>query len=398
MELSGAIPILAVNGGSSSLKFALFAFNPDDERQGSEQVMAEGAIEEIGQHESHLWVKTPSEILEDFHVSCPDWDKAVDWMLKVLTRPGLPLPLAIGHRFVSGGPHALHHQMIGDSFQELMQQALPYAPLHVPLNMAIVEAVTQRFPDMPQAACFDTVFHRDLPEIASRLPLPRDLWDRGMRKYGFHGLSYEYIVDTLGDRARGRVIIAHLGNGSSLAAISNGRSLDTTMGLTPTGGVIMGTRPGDLDPGALLFLMNVPGYEAPQLSHVLNHLSGLMGISAMTGDMAALLASSDPHANQAVEMFAYSIRKAIGALTAALGGIDTLVFTGGIGEHVSAIRQKICEPLAFCHIELDDAANEHNARIISRPSSLVQVAVIPTNENLMIARHTYQLWREYPQK
>lgn len=238
-------------------------------------------------------------------------------------------------------------------------------------------------------ACFDTAFHHRLPELAQRFPLPRSLWQEGIRRYGFHGLSYEFIVETLGGDIQGRTIIAHLGSGSSLVAIRDGHPLDTTMGLTPTSGVMMGTRSGDLDPGILLYLMQVKGYSVEQLAHLLNHEAGLLGVSGLGSDMQKLLdvRESEPHAAQAVEMFCDQLRKQIGALTTVLGGLDTLVFTGGMGEQAAPVRWEICQGLAHLRVVL----NEAQERISSTAQSACCVQVIATNEELMIARHTRDL-------
>jgi acetate kinase len=253
--------------------------------------------------------------------------------------------------------------------------------------------VTARFPSLPQVACFDTAFHRPMPEVAQRFPLPRDLWHEGIRRYGFHGLSYEYIVATLGAAAHGRLMIAHLGNGASLAAVHHGQPLDTSMGLTPTGGVMMGTRSGDLDPGVLIHLMRAKSYDANQLDELVNHQAGLFGVSGLSPDMKTLLEQRErePHAAQAVELFCYQLRKHIGALTAVLGGLDTLVFTGGIGERAAPVRWEVCQGLGYLGIDLDPQQNAVHAEVISTPQSACTVRVVPTNEDLMIARHTRML-------
>jgi acetate kinase len=251
--------------------------------------------------------------------------------------------------------------------------------------------VADRFPDLPQVACFDTAFHRSMPALAQRLPLPRALGGEALRRYGFHGLSYEYVIGVLGADGRGRTIIAHLGNGASLVAIRDGRPMDTTMGLTPIGGIVMGTRTGDLDPGVLLFLMREEGYDARRLERLVAMESGLLGISAVSSDMKTLLErrATDPRAADAVASFCYSVRKQIGAFAAVLGGVDLLVFTGGIGERAAPVRGEICQGLEHLGIRLDPRKNADNAMSISAPDSACGVRVIPTNEDLMIARHTW---------
>jgi len=271
-----------------------------------------------------------------------------------------------------------------------LRRLVAFAPLHLPSQLQGIEAVAAHFPGLPQVACFDTAFHRRMPEVAQRFPLPRSLWDEGVRRYGFHGLSYEYIVEKLGSAAHGRTIIAHLGNGASLVAVRDGQPVDTTMGFTPTGGFLMGTRSGDLDPGILLYLMNEKRYDARQLEQLVNHEAGLLGVSGTSSDMKTLLEKRDGDSNaaQAVEMFCYYLRKHIGALTAVLGGLDALVFTGGIGERAAPVRWEVCRGLEYLGIHLDPERNALHADPINTPHSLCTVRVIPTNEDLIIARHT----------
>jgi acetate kinase len=274
-----------------------------------------------------------------------------------------------------------------------LRKLVPFAPLHLPPELQGIEAVASRFPGLPQVACFDTAFHRRMPELAQRFPLPRELWEEGVRRYGFHGLSYEYILEALGTAAHGRTIIAHLGNGASMAAVRDGQPLDTTMGFTPAGGFMMGTRSGDLDPGIVLYLMNEKGYDARRLERLVNHEAGLLGVSGISPDMKTLLEQreSSPSAAQAVEMFCYQVRKQIGALTAVLGGLDLLVFTGGIGERAAPVRWEICRGLEYLGIAVDRERNHTHADPISTSGSRCTVRVIPTQEDLMIARHTRKL-------
>jgi acetate kinase len=265
-----------------------------------------------------------------------------------------------------------------------------WAPLHLPVSLDAIDAARQRYPDAAQVMCFDTAFHSALPELARRLPLPRALTDQGLRRYGFHGLSYEYVVTQLAENARGRTIVAHLGSGSSLCAIRDGRSVDTSMGFTPTGGVMMGTRPGDLDPGVLLYLQNAHGYDAHALEQLLERKSGLLGVSGSTADVKQLLqrADRDTHAAEALASYCYSIQKCIGAYAAVLGGVDTLVFTGGIGERSAWVRATVCQNLGYLGVRIDAAANTQNADRISTGESRCSVRVIATDEDRMIARHT----------
>lgn len=319
----------------------------------------------------------------------PTLSEAVDWMLRCLASFELPPPSAIGHRIVAGGPECYTHQRIDAALLAKLRRAVAFAPLHLPANLALVEALIDRYPNAVQVACFDTAFHHGLPEIAARLPLPQSLWERGVRKYGFHGLSFEYIVEYLGPSTYPRLIIAHLGHGSSLAAIRDGHPVDTTMGLTPTGGVMMGTRSGDLDPGVVLYLLEQ--LSPSQVSQLLNQQSGMLGVSGISGDMQTLLASTDDRAKLAVEMYVYAVAKAVGALAVALNGLDGLVFTGGIGQHAPFIRQKICERLAWMPLAISEPLNRSSQEDISAPDSPIRVLVIPTDEELMIARHTYRV-------
>jgi len=281
-------------------------------------------------------------------------------------------------------------QRVDPSVLADLRRLIPLAPLHLPNELAVIQAVTDNFPAVPQVVCFDTAFHRASPEIAQRFPLSRGFWDEGIRRYGFHGLSYEYVLGTLGTRALGRTVIAHLGNGASLVAVKDGRPLDTTMGLTPIGGVMMGTRSGDLDPGVLLYLMKEKGYDLERLDRAVQREAGLLGASQISSDMKTLLEQRDrdSRAAEAIAMFCNSIRKSIGALAAVLGGLGTLVFTGGIGERAAPIRWEICEGLGHLGIALDASSNASHRETISTAESPCTVRVIVTDEDLMIARHT----------
>jgi acetate kinase len=309
--------------------------------------------------------------------------------LAALTRLGVGWD-AVGHRIVHGGPEHLQPERIDDMLIAALRQAIPFAPLHLPGELALIEEVSKQNPNLPQVACFDTAFHARMPEIARRLALPSFLQQAGVRRYGFHGLSYESIVRALGPRVSGRVIVAHLGNGASMVALADGEPRDTTMSFTPCGGLVMGTRPGDLDPGVVVYLARTRGMEASAIEDLLNRQSGLLAISETTSDMQALLAarSSDARAELAVAVFCYNARKWIGALTAVLGGLDSLVFTGGIGEHAAPVREEICRELSFLGIQLDAGRNARSEPDISTNGSRVPVRVIPTDEEGIVARHT----------
>jgi acetate kinase len=367
MIAPGRRTILALNGGSSSLKFAAFSIGGG----GEPEALTRGAVE---------WVSDPGA--------------AVPRVLETLTARGIELDAA-GHRIVHGGPNHLEPARIGDALIASLREATPFAPLHLPGELALIEAVRKEHPALPQVACFDTSFHARMPLFAKRLPLPTSLWDEGVRRYGFHGLSYESIVRTLGTLASGRVVIAHLGNGASMVALSDGVPVETTMGFTPAAGLVMGTRPGDLDPGVVVYLARTRGMDASSLEDLLNRRSGLLALSETTADMQALLAArdSDPRAELAVAMFCSSARKWVGALAAVLGGLDALVFTGGIGEHAAPVREEICRDLGYLGIDLDPARNARSAAIVTADGSRCAVRVVATDEERVVARHTAELTR-----
>jgi acetate kinase len=271
-----------------------------------------------------------------------------------------------------------------------LRRVTPFAPLHLPAEIAAIEAIAERLPDVPQVVCFDTAFHRAMPDVARRLPLPRGAFDEGIRRYGFHGLSYEYVLEQVGGASAGRLVMAHLGNGASLAAVHDGKPVDTTMGLTPTGGLMMGTRTGDLDPGALVHWMRAHHADVDALAHLVDHESGLLGVSGTTSDMQQLLDARDESAEaaEAVALFCWTARKHVGAMAAALCGLDTLVFTGGIGEHAAPIRAEICAGLGHLGVEIDPARNAAHGAAIGVPGRPCTVRIVPTDEDRMIARHT----------
>ena len=368
--------LLCLNAGSSSLKLALYAVDAAGETR-----LLGAAAQEIGRPDSGVRVDGSLRPMP-----LPDHRTALETLLQALELSPVD---AVGHRLVHGGEHT-QPERLTPALRERLEALVPLAPLHIPPALSILDAAAKHLPGVPQVACFDTAFHRTLPEIARRLPLPGRYHERGVRRYGFHGLSYEYIVRRLGERARGRLVVAHLGNGASLAALRDGRSVDTTMGLTPTGGVMMATRSGDLDPGVLLYLLREEKLEPDALEELLDARAGLLGVSGRSGDMAELLAASDPAARLAVALFCYQVRKAVGSLAAALGGLDRLVFTGGIGEHAAPVRARVCEGLAHLGIALDAAANERGAERISAANSTCPVEVIPTDEDAMIARHVHE--------
>jgi acetate kinase len=315
-------------------------------------------------------------------------DARIEVVLDSIKSRRWPMPNAVGHRLAHGGPHHQRPERIDAALLASLRLIVPYAPLHLPAEIRAIDAIGERWPKVPQVACFDTSFHREMPEVARRLPLPWNLYEQGIRRYGFHGLSYEYIVEALGADIGARAILAHFGSGSSMVALRDGQPIDTTMGLTPAGGFMMATRTGDLDPGVLFHLLDL-GYSPRDLDRMLNHEAGLLGVSGASADMRVLLSRSatDRRAALAVEMFCYQARKTIGSLAAALGGLDSLVFTGGVGENAAPIRARICEPLRHLGMFLDAGRNEGVGRVISTDDSPCVVRVVATNEERTIARH-----------
>ena len=311
------------------------------------------------------------------------------------SRYGNARVLGVGHRVVHGGAKFSGPTVVTPSVLDDLRKLVPLAPLHQPYNLAAIEAVAARLPGVPQVACFDTSFHRGQAAVAEVIPLPRDLVRSGIQRYGFHGLSYEYIASALPqvapEIAGGRVIVAHLGSGASLCALRNGRSVDHSLGFTALDGLCMGTRPGAVDPGVILYLFQELGLSAKEVETILYKRSGLLGISGISNDMRDLIDSREPAAQLAVDYFVYRATKEIGALAAVLGGIDGLVFTAGIGENSAAVRARICEACAWLGVDLDQEANARRTPRISRSGSRVSAWVIPTNEELMIARHTAML-------
>ena len=380
--------ILTINGGSSSIKFALF------EAGDSLRRILEGSIERIGLPEATLRVKGLNQA-DNFSrpVTAPDHTAAVgalmDWIEQRLGRATLT---AVGHRVVHGGPKYSDPQLITKEMVEELHQLTPFDPEHLPEEILLTEAFHRRFPDLPQIACFDTAFHPDLPRVAQLLPIPRRYEAQGVRRYGFHGLSYAFLMGELArlagaQAAKGRVILAHLGNGASLAAVRDGKSVDTSMSFTPTAGVPMSTRSGDLDPGLVWYLARTEKMSAKQFNEMVNFQSGLLGVSETSSDMRDLLEceTRDVRAAEAVALFCYQVKKWVGAFAAALGGLDTLVFAGGIGENAPIVRTRICEGLEFLGIALEEKRNAANEGVISAEASRVSVRVIRTDEEWMIA-------------
>ncbi len=374
--------VLTINSGSSSLKFAVFEAE-------TERLLLAGAADRIGLHGGSFKIKGGAEEHRDFS----DHAAALERLFTLLREGDTPHPDVVGHRLVYGGrdytvPHAVTPELVA-----ALRKLIPFAPEHLPNELAAIEAVGRARPELKQYCCFDTAFHCARPDVAKQLPIPRELWREGVVRYGFHGLSYAYIMQELAreageEAARGRVIIAHLGNGASMAAVRDGRPVDTTMGFTPAGGLMMGTRSGDLDPGVLLYLQEEKQYSPQAVRDTVNRRSGLLGVSGISSDMQDLLAkeAEDGRAAEAIALYCYQAKKFLGALAAVMGGLDTLIFTAGIGENAAAIRARICAEMEFLGISIDSARNQANDAIISTADSKVTVRVMKTDEDLMIAR------------
>jgi len=386
--------ILTINGGSSSIKFALYP-------AGRQRRLLAGKVDRIGLSGTNLAVQPPSGSAQSvLPIKAADHRTAAEFLLDWLeARPEFGSIAAVGHRVVHGMAHSEPERVTPALLREL-HRITPYDPDHLPREMELILAFRRRHPALPQVACFDTAFHRTMPAVAKLLAIPRRYGAKGMQRYGFHGLSYAYLMEELarlGDPAAkaGRVILAHLGNGASLAAVRNGKSVDTSMGFTPTAGSVMSTRTGDLDPGLAPYLARTEGMTTQQFYDMVNHKSGLLGVSGTSSDIRDLLAreSRDIRAAQAVDLFCYQAKKWIGAFAAALGGVDTLVFAAGIGENCPPIRRRICAGLGFLGIELNPARNARNAPLISAAAGKAAVRVIHTDEELMIARSVARLLR-----
>jgi acetate kinase len=386
--LRGTPLILTINGGSSSIKFALF------EAGNSLRRILGGGIDRIGHPGATLRVKGVNQG-DNFSrpVTAPDLTVAVSVLIDCIEEcSGHDAFTAVGHRVVHGGPKYSEPQRITAEMVEELRRLSPFDPEHLPEEILLTEAFHRRFSDVPQVACFDTAFHHDLPRVAQLLPIPRRYEAQGVRRYGFHGLSYAFLMGELArlagtEAAQGRVILAHLGNGASLAAVYRGKSMDTSMSFTPTAGVPMSTRSGDLDPGLVWYLARTEHLDAKGFNEMVNFKSGMLGVSETSSDMRDLLdrETQDVRAAEAVALFCYQIKKWVGAFAAALGGLDTLVFAGGIGENAPVVRARICEGLGFLGIELNESRNAETAGVISMDASRVPVRVIHTDEEWMIA-------------
>ena len=356
--------VLALNSGSSSFKFGLFRVRVTD-------------VDELAS------ITVPNATTA----------QAVASVKEFLAKGDRPAPEAIGHRIVHGGPALRRHCLLDTSVVQQLEAAVAFAPLHMPAALSLIRFAQAQFPGLPQAACFDTTFHANLPDVARVLPIPPAMRSAGIQRYGFHGLSYESIVHTLEGDLPDRIVIAHLGNGASVTAVKNGKSIDTSMGLTPTGGVIMGTRSGDLDPGVLLYLMRELNFDAAKLADLVDHNSGLLAISGISSDMRHLHRAAANHADArlAIQTFCYSVGKQIAAMIAALDGIDLLVFTGGIGENDARVRAGICGYLSWIGVSLDEDRNQSAKNPINTAASRCLVRAIASQEDEQIARHTFAL-------
>jgi acetate kinase len=385
--------LLVINAGSSSIKFTVYQ---KDVSTGQLVTDAAGQIDGIGSQPGFTVRSTDGVPLiermlsdDETHNHTEAINIILSWLWEYFGNGTL---LAVGHRVVHGGQTYSAPVLIDATVLAKLETLIPLAPLHQPHNLATIRALLESMPSLPQVACFDTAFHRTQPDVAQRFAIPRRFTHEGIRHYGFHGLSYEYIASILPTLeptlADARIIIAHLGSGASLCALHKGRSIATTMGFSPLDGLVMGTRCGNIDPGVLIYLMDCHNMDARALEQLLYYESGLLGVSEISNDMRALLASDDPRAQEAIELFVYRAGREIGSLASALGGLDAVIFTGGIGEHSAAIRAKVCRQAAWLGLELDDSANAATATRISKPDSRLSAWIVPTDENLMIAHHT----------
>jgi acetate kinase len=386
--------ILTINSGSSSIKFSLYRIGR------VETAVWSGSIKGIGRGSGVFYVKDSNggTVIEKY-LQLRDHSVALSEIIMWLqSSPAVKHFDSIGHRLVHGGNKFSQPHLITPDLMEVLDDLMPLAPDHLPHEINAIKLLKNSYPGVKQVACFDTAFHRNMPWVAQIYGLPGELQHQGVLRYGFHGLSYEYILEELRkevgeESSKGRVVVAHLGNGASMVAVKGGKSMDTTMGFSPAGGLVMSTRSGDLDPGVILYLLKEKGLGFPAVNRMVNKEGGLLGVSGISSDVEDLLdaEAKNPHAAEAVELFCYQAKKFLGALTAVLGGLDTLIFTGGIGENAPSIRWQICENMKFLGIHLDSVRNDANEAIISHGRSPTTVRVMKTNEELMIARHTYKL-------
>jgi acetate kinase len=384
--------ILTINGGSSSIRFALFDVN------GSNKRLLDGKVERIGTPEATLTLRPAGQPPSEVKIQADKPESAVDALASRLKQEWPDTAVqCIGHRVVHGLKHMDPERVTPQLLKEL-KRLEPYDPEHLPREIELIEILQQRYPQAQQAVCFDTAFHRNMPQVARQLPIPRKYFDRGVQRYGFHGLSYTFLLaelQRLGDAAakRGRVILAHLGNGASMAAVRDGQGIDTSMAFTPTAGLVMSSRTGDLDPGVISYLLRTEHLSAEQLQRIVNHESGLVGVSGSSGDVRDLLKreDSDARAREALDLFCYQAKKWIGSFTAVLGGLDTLVFAGGIGENSAPIRARICAGLEYLGVAVDPRRNDKHDAVISLPGAAVTLRVIPTDEESVIASATAQV-------
>ena len=383
------LTILALNSGSSSLKFGLYGVGST-----RTEILLSGEAKSIGDKEGEFVARdSRSKTLLSETVSIASQREAIVRVARLLDDAKMPAPVAVGHRIVHGGPKLRRHCLIDDKVLRQLEVARPFAPLHIPSALSVIRFAREHFPAASQAACFDTAFHADLPEVARVLPIPKELQSDGIERYGFHGLSCESIVRQLADDLPDRLIIAHLGNGASVTAVKAGKSIDTSMGLTPTGGVIMSTRSGDLDPGVLVYLMREKKFDAAMLEELVDRRSGLLGISGVGGDMRRLhkAAPTNADAQLAIEMFCYSVGKQVAAMIAALDGVDAIVFAGGIGENDAEVRAAICRVLSWIGVSLDKVRNASATNPVNDSTSRCCVRVLASEEDEQIARHTWAL-------
>ena len=380
--------ILTINGGSSSIKFSLYKIEEPL------KLIFNGQIENIGSAKAKLsFNNSITEQKNWISIKAADHNKAANHLIEWLEKQqGFDALKAIGHRIVHGMKHTQPELITPELLKEL-KKISPYDPDHLPEEIKLIEVFRKRYPSLKQVACYDTSFHTSMPTVAKLLSIPRCYYEKGIQRYGFHGLSYSFLMEELNrqagsDIANGKVILAHLGSGASLAAVKDGKSVDTTMGFTPASGLMMSTRTGDLDPGVAWYLMQLEKLSTKEFNHLINHESGLLGVSETSSDMRELMEveNTNGHAAVAIELFCYQTKKWIGSFAAVLGGIETLVFSGGIGEHSPEVRSKICDSLNFLGIELDEFKNMNNEGVISAQASKVTVRVITTNEEIMIAR------------